>query len=231
MCLPQQSPLKPGAGADVLMQLIGIMPAKSISVDVSGGNAYISYDYPVNITPGEVSPSIVGPIGNPGLPSTSGTGGITGTAGISNASQPNATAVNAILPSINVLDQAIVNGAINIAEVTSNGPGWVVIFNDVESRPYMGIGYSPVNDGVSRNITIVVKTSALTGTLYAALYNDLGRGGVFEYPGPDAPQMANGQPVLMPFEITNFGQVTPAIQPSAINQTLSRINQSPTAVL
>jgi hypothetical protein len=231
MCLSQRAPSGPDTGIEALLQLVGIMPAQSISVDVSGRNAYISYDYPVNITPGEVSPTVVGPIGNPGLPSTPGTGGITGTSGISNASQANATAVNAILPSINVLDQAMVNDTVNIAEVESNGPGWAVIFNDTQGRPYMGIGYSPVNDGTSRNVTVRVSIRALTGTLHAALYRDMGQIGIFEYPGPDVQQMVNGQPVLMPFEVTNFGQTPPAIQPSAINQTLSQISRSPTAVL
>jgi hypothetical protein len=211
ICLPQKAPSEPNAGAEVALKLIGIMPAQGVDVEVSSHNAYISYDYPVKITPIDQSRIEVGPIGNPGLPGTSGTGGITGTAGISNASQADVTAVNPTLPSINVLDQAIVNDIISVAEVTSNGPGWLVIFNGFQGLPFTGIGYGPVNSGISRNVAVQVDIRGITGTLYAALYNDMGQRGVFEYPGPDAPQMANGQPVLMPFEITNFGQAPPAI--------------------
>lgn len=207
------------------------MPVKGINVDVSGSNAYISYDYPVNITPISESITTVGPIGSPGLPTTPGTGGITGTAGGSNASSASVTAANIIAPSINVLNQAVVNGTITVAEVASSGPGLVAIYNSAQGQPYILIGYSPVSEGISKNVAIRVNTGALTGTLYATLYLDLGRSGVLEYPGPDIQQRSSGHPVLAPFEITNLGQVPPDVQPSAIEQTLSGIGQSPASVL
>ena len=47
-------------------------------------------------------------------------------------------------PSVTVADQEIVDGKVTIAEVVSDGPGWLVIHAQADGKPGPILGYSPV---------------------------------------------------------------------------------------
>jgi hypothetical protein len=96
-------------------------------------------------------------------------------------------------PYIRVSDQNVENnhGAALINEAFSDGPGWVVIYNEryvPYSKPFNGpIGYTHVNDGLNKNVKVNLNMALVTDKLYAVLYKDEGQVGAFEYPGPDFP--------------------------------------------
>jgi hypothetical protein len=96
-------------------------------------------------------------------------------------------------PYIRVRDQNVENnrGAALIDEAFSDGPGWVVIYNEKYapySKPFNGpIGYTHVNDGLNKNVKVNLNMALVTAKLYAVLYKDKGQVGTFEYPGPDLP--------------------------------------------
>jgi len=83
------------------------------------------------------------------------------------------------------------HGTALIDEALSDGPGWVVIYNEryvPYSKPFNGpIGYTHLNDGLNKNVKVNLNMALVTAKLYAVLYKDEGQVGTFEYPGPDYP--------------------------------------------
>lgn len=78
-----------------------------------------------------------------------------------------------------------------IDEAFSNGPGWVVIYNN-NYMPYSRtmsnpIGYTHVDDGLNRIVKVKLNMALVSDKLYAVLFKDDGQVGTFEYPGPDYP--------------------------------------------
>ena len=108
-----------------------------------------------------------------------------------------------IMPSVEVSDQAIENGLVTIDLVSSSGPGWIVIHVDADGSPGPVIGYSAVQDGINMNVVVEIDENAATDTLFAMLHVDGGVEGVYEFPGEDAPVMADGNVVMTSFLVTN----------------------------
>jgi hypothetical protein len=98
--------------------------------------------------------------------------------------------------------QAVVNSTVTIAEVLSNGPGWLVIHSDANGGPGPVIGYAAASDGLTRNLVVKIDPSKITPVLYAMLHADLGKVGTYEFPGPDVPVMVDGKMVSPPFKVT-----------------------------
>ncbi|MFB3766536.1 MAG: hypothetical protein ACE14P_14995 [Methanotrichaceae archaeon] len=109
--------------------------------------------------------------------------------------QPPQTVVQAFkpMPYIDIKDQNVENNGGNaiIDAVFSNGPGWVVIYNEryvPYSTPVSSpIGYTRVDSGLTKGIKVKLNMALVTGKLYAVLFKDVGQVGAFEYPGPDFP--------------------------------------------
>jgi len=119
-----------------------------------------------------------------------------------------------VVPSVIVLDQEIMDGTVTIQEVISDGPGWVVIHAQAEGNPGPILGFSPVSDGTSLDVTVVIDPVGVTETFYAMLHTDAGESGIFEFPGgPDAPVMVNGEVVAPSFVVSGKGS---ADQPQVI---------------
>jgi len=108
-------------------------------------------------------------------------------------------------PALQVSDQSISGGRIIIPSVISQGSGWAVIYSQKNGKPGSIIGQTSVNDGENNDVIIEVNPPKATGTLYAQLYSDQGKVGVFEYPGPDSPELAGGQPVSAIFKVLKPG--------------------------
>ncbi|NLA39497.1 MAG: hypothetical protein GX882_09045 [Methanomicrobiales archaeon] len=108
--------------------------------------------------------------------------------------------------SVTVSDQEIMGdgivGNVTVDEVVSDGPGWIVIHNNLFGHPGGVIGYAPVMSGVNQNVTVTVHTFVATDTLFAVLHHDAGREGVFEYPVPDVEQKVDDEIVIEPFNVT-----------------------------
>jgi plastocyanin len=120
-----------------------------------------------------------------------------------------------IVPSVTVADQEIADGKVTIAEVVSNGPGWLVIHAQADGKPGPILGYSPVADGANADVLVEIDAANATETLYAMLHTDAGEVGTWEFPeGPDAPVMAGEQVVTPAFAITGGLAMAEAILPS-----------------
>ena len=119
----------------------------------------------------------------------------------------------AISPSVTVADQAIVEDSVTIAQVVSDGPGWLVVHTDASGKPGPVLGYSPVSDGENTNVVVLIDSSDATQTLYAMLHSDAGTVGTYEFPGPDGPVLVGEQMVSPAFQIT--GGLTAAPTASA----------------
>ncbi len=105
-------------------------------------------------------------------------------------------------PSVTVNDQPIVNGTVTIAEVVSDGPGWLVVHAQKDGKPGPVLGHSAVSDGVNTNVVVEIDVSGATETLYAMLHTDAGTVGTYEFPGPDGPVSVDGKIVTPPFKVT-----------------------------
>ena len=101
-----------------------------------------------------------------------------------------------------VKKQTIMNGTVSIAEVLSNGPGWLVVHSDANGGPGPVIGYAAAPDGLTRNLVVKIDQSKTTPVLYAMLHADLGTVGRYEFPGPDVPVMVDDKMVSPPFKVT-----------------------------
>lgn len=84
-----------------------------------------------------------------------------------------------------VLDQPVVDGTITVERVVSNGPGWLVVYNDDNGQPGLIIGFVPLEPGLNTAINIPLQENSLTFTLYLWLHEDSGTPGEFDYPVAD----------------------------------------------
>jgi plastocyanin len=100
-----------------------------------------------------------------------------------------------------VTDQEIVDGTVTIAEVVSDGPGWIVIHADQDGAPGPVLGQTAVGDGENTEVAVALDLTGLTGTLYAMLHTDAGQVGTYEFPGDDVPVEGGGAIVMSPFDL------------------------------
>lgn len=104
-------------------------------------------------------------------------------------------------PSLKVSNQAIVNGAITVAQVVAAEDGWVAIHRfgpDGKMMLTPLAGLAPVKAGTTTNLRIKLDASFKAGDKLAPmLHVDGGQKGTYEFPnGPDTPVQANGQAVV-----------------------------------
>ncbi|MGD8791914.1 MAG: hypothetical protein PVF47_05125, partial [Anaerolineae bacterium] len=121
-----------------------------------------------------------------------------------------------IRPSVTVADQEVVDGMVTIAEVVSDGPGWLVIHAQADGSPGPIVGYSPVADGTNADVMVEIDAASATETLYAMLHTDAGQVGTWEFPGgPDTPVRVGQQVVTPAFDVTGgLAAAEEAIVPS-----------------
>ncbi len=119
----------------------------------------------------------------------------------------------AITPSVTVADQGLLGDNVTIAEVVSDGPGWLVVYAQADGKPGPILGYSPAALGANSNVAVQLDLTAATTTLYAMLHTDAGEVGIWEFPdGPDTPVKQGEAPVMAPFSLeTAEGQVEVAL--------------------
>ena len=105
-------------------------------------------------------------------------------------------------PSVQVEDQKVRMNRVKIAQVVSDGQGWLVIHADRDGGPGPVIGYKKVKDGVNKNVRVKLDKEMVTDTLYAMLHTDSGEMGTYEFPDADPPVEVDGETVVEPFELT-----------------------------
>jgi hypothetical protein len=129
-------------------------------------------------------------------------------------------------PSITVEDQDVENGNVTIQQVVAEEQGWIVIHAEEDGEPGPVIGYTQVAAGENSNVVVEIDQEQATETLYAMLHIDAGQIGEFEFPGPDAPVMENGEPVTEPFEVTNLDEIV-AVTPDETPDDVDEPDETP----
>lgn len=81
------------------------------------------------------------------------------------------------------------------------GTGHIAIHIDVDGTPGAVVGNGPVPEGVTPELVIPFDDPAASGTYWPMLHIDNGNG-IYEFPGPDAPLVVEGEPVMTPIELT-----------------------------
>ncbi len=90
-------------------------------------------------------------------------------------------------PDVFVIHQPVADGRVSVEQVTSFGPGWLVIYNDDEGELGNIIGQAPLEKGINKQIEVDVVESAATSILYIMLHEDLETEGTFDFPQSDPP--------------------------------------------
>ena len=107
-------------------------------------------------------------------------------------------------PSVSVDNQIVLDGTVTIADIYSDGPGWLVIHADGGGSPGPVIGYRALNSGATYNLAVAIDVTQATPTLYAMLHADTGEVGAYEFgtvEGADSPVRVNDQVITPPFNI------------------------------
>src|SRR5689334_6373779 len=113
--------------------------------------------------------------------------------------------------SVDVDDQAIKNGGITVAEIYASQDGWIVAHLDEGGKPGKVIGHTAVKKGESNNVVIALSENVPAGgKLWPMLHIDAGTIGTYEFPGPDAPVVVDGNIVMKQISVTAAGAAAPA---------------------
>lgn len=118
--------------------------------------------------------------------------------------EPTPTSAPAMEPSVEVEDQDASGGVVTVPDVTSVGPGWMVIHaTTADGKPGAILGKTHVDDGHSADVQVEIDLTGATPQLFAMLHVDAGTVGTFEFPdGADVPAMAGDSIVNVPFQVT-----------------------------
>ncbi len=111
-------------------------------------------------------------------------------------------------PSVTVNDQQYDGTSVIVADAYSQGPGWMVIHNQINGTVGDAIGETQLNGGDNTNIVIKIDPSKASPVMYAMLHVDAGTVGVYEFPGPDVPVLLNGDMLSPAFNATLLTQAS-----------------------
>lgn len=105
--------------------------------------------------------------------------------------------------SVLVSDQDSDGSSVTVDSVTAAVDGWMVIHADVDGSPGPVLGQTAVPAGTTDSVVVMLDPPLTAyGQLWAMLHVDAGEVGTYEFPGPDAPAMENGNIVMAPFRVT-----------------------------
>jgi LPXTG-motif cell wall-anchored protein len=111
-------------------------------------------------------------------------------------------------------DQAINNNSLIVKEIYASQDGWIVAHVDEGGKPGKVIGNTAVKKGESNNVAIALSENVPAGgKLWPMLHIDAGAIGTYEFPGPDAPVIVDGNIVMK--QITVLAQAAPQPAPAA----------------
>ena len=96
-----------------------------------------------------------------------------------------------------VFDQPVVDGEFVVERIVSNGPGWLVVYQEDESGSQgFIIGTVPLEDGLNEDILVEVDGSAVTDNLQLAIHDDTTSGDEFDFPANDPRRDYLGRAVI-----------------------------------
>lgn len=97
--------------------------------------------------------------------------------------------------------QPLVDDIVVIDRIEYDGPGWMVIHNDINGEPGEIAGIERMYPGVTEDLVVKLDLSLVTDTMYAMLHQDLGLVGKWELT-KDFPVSVNGSVVAPAFMVT-----------------------------
>ncbi len=106
-----------------------------------------------------------------------------------------------IVPSIKVNNQLISNDSVVVESVTAVSPSWLVIQTETNGIQGPVIGYTKINKGENKNISVKIDSGQKTPKLFAMIHEDNGEKNKFDFPDNDMPLFYNGEMVLQLFSI------------------------------
>jgi hypothetical protein len=114
-----------------------------------------------------------------------------------------------LYPIITAAPQSVKDGKVVVSTVSADRDGWLVIHKEDNNKPEEGqvVGYSPITKGTHQNVEVKVNLPDESSlVLVAILHVDMGKKGVFEFPGEDVPEISpitsrSDIPVMMPFPV------------------------------
>ena len=133
---------------------------------------------------------------------------------------PRAQATN----SLTAVDQAISNGSVVVAEVNATQDGWMVVHIDQGGKPGPVIGHAAAPKGKTSNLVVKLEQDVPVGSkVWPMLHIDAGKIGTYEFPGPDAPVVVDGNIVMK--QITVMA-AAPPLNPQHCQEPAARASRS-----
>lgn len=107
-------------------------------------------------------------------------------------------------PPVSLRNQALQDNRVVIGSVRSEGPGWLVIHSaTADGSVGPDIGHAPLTAGENPHVVVAFEApSAVTASLFAMIHVDAGTIGLYEFPGPDVPAVADNKVLNFGFSIT-----------------------------
>jgi len=135
-----------------------------------------------------------------------GGSGMSGTVTVGEAAAPAAPAAGTPTGTVDAADQPVVDGSINVADVNAGQDGFIVAHLDEGGKPGKVIGHTAVKKGDNKDVKIKLEQDvAAGGKLWPMLHIDAGAIGTYEFPGPDAPVIVNGNIIMKQIAIKAAG--------------------------
>ena len=104
---------------------------------------------------------------------------------------------------VTAADQPIVSGSIVVAEVNATADGWIAVHIDQGGKPGPVIGHAAAPKGKTSNLAVKLEQDVpVGGKVWPMLHIDAGTIGTYEFPGPDAPVVVDGNIVMKQISIT-----------------------------
>lgn len=120
---------------------------------------------------------------------------------VSISGTPIRSSFTAALPTdVFVINQPASTGEVVVERAVSNGPGWLVVYNDFEGLTADLLGYAPLEAGVSRGITVPLNGNNITPMLHIMVHEDAEPEGEFNFLGQDEAVLNDGRLMLFSFE-------------------------------
>jgi uncharacterized protein YgiM (DUF1202 family) len=112
-----------------------------------------------------------------------------------------AMAMPALTLNVDPASLQIVDGVLTVPSITSSSAGWLVVHADDGGTFGPVIGYAALAEGENTDVAVEIDTEAATETVHLMLHEDGGVVGTYEFPGADAPVIADGAPVSMAYAV------------------------------
>lgn len=110
--------------------------------------------------------------------------------------------------SVTVSDQVVVNGMVQLDEVSIPVDGWVVIHADLNGEPGHHVGIAQVTAGTNSAVSVMIDGAMSTPALHVFLHEDTGEIGVFEHADdPALDPMIGGGETMTPLATFNIAAI------------------------